>query len=78
MISNCSCTKKRFTFFTPKGELKILPAAATALDFAYTVHTNVGDNCIGAKVNNKLVPISHELKKWRSGRNHYFEETTAK
>lgn len=39
-----------------------MPAGATALDFAYTIHTNVGDTCIGAKVNNKLVPISHELK----------------
>ncbi|MEN9449374.1 MAG: hypothetical protein RJA25_2664 [Bacteroidota bacterium] len=54
--------QKEIYIFTPKGELKILPAEATALDFAYTVHTNVGDTCIGAKVNNKLVPISHELK----------------
>lgn len=54
--------QKEIYIFTPKGELKILPASATALDFAYTVHTNVGDTCIGAKVNNKLVPISHELK----------------
>jgi GTP pyrophosphokinase len=54
--------QKEIYIFTPKGELKILPAGATALDFAYTIHTNVGDTCIGAKVNNKLVPISHELK----------------
>ncbi len=54
--------QKEIYIFTPKGELKILPANATALDFAYTVHTNVGDTCIGAKVNNKLMPISHELK----------------
>lgn len=54
--------QKEIYIFTPKGELKILPAGATALDFAYTIHTNVGDNCIGAKVNNKLVSISHELK----------------
>lgn len=54
--------QKEIYIFTPKGQLKILPASATALDFAYTVHTNVGDTCIGAKVNNKLVPISHELK----------------
>lgn len=54
--------QKEIYIFTPKGELKILPASATALDFAYTIHTNVGDTCIGAKVNNKLVPISHELK----------------
>lgn len=53
--------QKEIYIFTPKGELKILPAGATALDFAYSIHTNVGDTCIGAKVNNKLVPISHVL-----------------
>ena len=53
---------KEIYIFTPKGELKIMPAGATALDFAYSVHTNVGDTCIGAKVNNKLMPISQELK----------------
>lgn len=47
--------------FTPKGDTKILPVNATALDFAYTVHTDVGDHCIGAKVNGKLVSISHPL-----------------
>jgi len=54
-------TKEIYTF-TPKGELKILPIGATALDFAYNIHTAVGDTCIGAKVNNKLVPISHVLQ----------------
>ncbi len=53
--------QKEIYIFTPKGELKILPAGATALDFAYSIHTNVGDTCIGAKVNNKLLPISHVL-----------------
>lgn len=48
--------------FTPKGELKILPKGATALDFAFDIHTKVGETCIGAKVNNRLVPLSHELK----------------
>ncbi|MBX7224919.1 MAG: bifunctional (p)ppGpp synthetase/guanosine-3',5'-bis(diphosphate) 3'-pyrophosphohydrolase [Chitinophagales bacterium] len=48
--------------FTPSGDLKILPKDATALDFAYAIHTGLGDNCIGAKVNNKLVPISHVLR----------------
>ena len=48
--------------FTPKGELKTLPADATALDFAYEIHSQVGHSCIGAKVNNKLVPLSHVLK----------------
>ncbi len=53
--------QKEIYNFTPKGELKILPAGATALDFAYSIHTNVGDTTIGAKVNGKLVPISHVL-----------------
>ena len=48
--------------FTPKGELKTLPKGATALDFAFDIHTKVGETCIGAKVNNRLVPLSHELK----------------
>lgn len=52
---------KEIYIFTPKGDLKILPNDATALDFAYSIHTNVGDSTIGAKVNNKLVPISHTL-----------------
>ncbi|MDR2234063.1 MAG: RelA/SpoT family protein [Tannerella sp.] len=47
--------------FTPKGEIKTLPNGATALDFAYELHTDVGNTCIGAKVNHKLVPLSHEL-----------------
>tara|TARA_B110000483_G_scaffold229096_1_gene292759 strand:- start:5 stop:2218 length:2214 start_codon:yes stop_codon:yes gene_type:complete len=48
--------------FTPKGELKTLPTNATSLDFAYEIHSQVGSNCIGAKVNYKLVPLSHQLK----------------
>jgi GTP diphosphokinase / guanosine-3',5'-bis(diphosphate) 3'-diphosphatase len=48
--------------FTPKGELKNLPYGATALDFAFEIHTQVGSKCIGAKVNNKLVPINYVLK----------------
>lgn len=52
---------KEIYVFTPRGDLKILPANATALDFAYEIHTDIGNNCIGAKVNHKLVPISHPL-----------------
>ena len=48
--------------FTPKGELKTLPSGASALDFAFDIHSEVGFSCIGAKVNNKLVPLSHKLK----------------
>jgi len=48
--------------FTPKGELKILPAGATTLDFAFDIHTEVGAHCLGAKVNQKLVPLNYKLK----------------
>ncbi len=47
--------------FTPKGELKKLPSEATVLDFAFDIHTDIGIKCIGAKLNNKLVPINHKL-----------------
>ena len=48
--------------FTPKGEIKDLPAGATPLDFAYRIHTDVGHRTIGAKVNNRLVPLEYQLK----------------
>src|SRR4051794_27485334 len=48
--------------FTPRGEVKSLPAGATPLDFAYEVHTDVGHRCVGAKVNGKIVPLHYELK----------------
>lgn len=48
--------------FTPRGELKTLPNGATALDFAFDIHTEIGGKCLGAKVNQKLVPINHVLK----------------
>jgi GTP diphosphokinase / guanosine-3',5'-bis(diphosphate) 3'-diphosphatase len=48
--------------YTPKGDVKMLPVGATALDFAFSVHSEVGSKCIGAKVNHKLVPISHKLR----------------
>ncbi|MFN8415659.1 MAG: bifunctional (p)ppGpp synthetase/guanosine-3',5'-bis(diphosphate) 3'-pyrophosphohydrolase [Cytophagaceae bacterium] len=47
--------------FTPKGDLKTLPFGATALDFAFEIHTKVGEHCLGAKVNQKLVPLSYQL-----------------
>jgi GTP pyrophosphokinase len=48
--------------YSPKGDIKMLPSGASALDFAFAVHTAVGEKCIGAKVNHKLVPIGHILR----------------
>lgn len=53
---------KEIYVFTPMGELISLPRGASSLDFAYAIHTNIGDTCLGAKVNGKLYPLSHELK----------------
>ena len=47
--------------FTPKGDVKSFPKGSTPIDFAYSVHTDVGHRCVGAKVNGKLVPLKHEL-----------------
>ena len=48
--------------FTPKGEVKALPRGATAVDFAYSIHTDVGHRCVGARVNNRMVPVRTRLK----------------
>jgi GTP diphosphokinase / guanosine-3',5'-bis(diphosphate) 3'-diphosphatase len=48
--------------FSPKGDMFTLPVGATALDFGYNIHSQIGNTCIGAKVNHKLVPLSHKLK----------------
>ncbi|GEN66071.1 MULTISPECIES: RelA/SpoT family protein [Chryseobacterium] len=53
---------KEVFVFTPKGEIKILPTNATALDFAFSVHSDLGMKCLGAKINGKLVPISYTLQ----------------
>jgi guanosine-3',5'-bis(diphosphate) 3'-pyrophosphohydrolase len=53
---------KEIYVFTPKGDLKSLPKDASALDFAFSIHTDVGLKCRGAKVNGKLVPLSYTLK----------------
>ena len=47
--------------FTPKGDVKSLPAGATPVDFAYSVHTHIGHRCVGAKVNGRLVPLDYKL-----------------
>ncbi len=54
--------KNQVFVYTPKGELKELPAGATPIDFAYRIHTDVGHRCIGAKVNGKLVPLHSQLQ----------------
>ena len=48
--------------FTPKGQLIQLPRGATPVDFAYAVHSQVGDTCVGAKINGRLMPLRHELQ----------------
>lgn len=48
--------------YTPKGDVKMLPVGSTALDFAFSIHSAIGTKCIGAKINHKLVPISHTLR----------------
>jgi guanosine-3',5'-bis(diphosphate) 3'-pyrophosphohydrolase len=53
---------KEIFVFTPKGDLKKFPEGATVLDFAYDIHTRVGDTCTGAKINGKVVPIRHKLQ----------------
>mgnify|MGYP001168984261 CR=1 FL=1 len=54
--------KEEIYIFTPKGDLRVLPTKATVIDFAYDIHTEVGNKCIGGKVNNKLVPLSYQLQ----------------
>src|ERR1039457_6569425 len=48
--------------FTPKGKVVVVPADATPIDFAYTIHTEVGHTCVGAKVNGRMVPLRHKLR----------------
>jgi GTP diphosphokinase / guanosine-3',5'-bis(diphosphate) 3'-diphosphatase len=62
MILNLTSFSDEIFVFTPKGELRTLPINSTALDFAYSIHSQVGNHCLGAKVNHKLVPLSHVLK----------------
>jgi len=54
--------KDRIFAITPKGEVIDLPAGATPVDFAYAIHTDIGDSCVGAKVNNKIVSLDYQLQ----------------
>jgi GTP diphosphokinase / guanosine-3',5'-bis(diphosphate) 3'-diphosphatase len=53
---------EEISLFTPQGELRTLPANSTVLDFAYAIHSEIGNTCIGAKVDKKLVPINYQLR----------------
>ena len=61
-LSKIELYSDKVFIFTPEGDLKKLPKKSTILDFAYYIHTSVGDMCSGAKVNNRIVPIRYELK----------------
>lgn len=54
--------KNRVFAITPKGEVIDLPAGSTPIDFAYQIHTEVGDRCVGAKINDKIVPLDHQIQ----------------
>lgn len=58
---NISKYESEFFVFTPKGDIKAVPARSTVLDFAFSIHSDIGMHAIGAKVNNKLVPLNYEL-----------------
>ena len=59
--------------FTPKGKLIALPRSATPIDFAYAVHTDVGNTAVGCKINGKIAPLVSELDERRRGRDHHLE-----
>ena len=57
--------------FTPKGDLIALPQGATSVDFAYEVHSEIGDRCVSAKINGRGCSAKNQANEWRSDRNHY-------
>ena len=63
--------------FTPKGKLIALPRGATPIDFAYAVHSQVGDTCVGAKINGRMLPLRTQLAERRPGRDHHLEGADA-
>jgi len=69
-----SYTRIRFLCFTPGGELISLPRGATPVDFAYAVHSGLGDKTVGAKVNGRIVPLNTQLINGDQGRDHHVQE----
>ena len=63
--------------FTPKGDLIALPRGATPVDFAYAVHSQIGDTCVGAKINGRLMPLRTQLAQRRPGRDRHLEGADA-
>ena len=57
--------------FTPKGKIMSLPRGATAVDFAYAVHTDIGNRCVAVKINHELMPLRTELQQRRPRRDHH-------
>ena len=64
--------------FTPKGEVKALPRDATPVDFAYAIHTDVGHQCVGARVNGKMVPAAHAAAQRRHRRDRHGRRATSR